>query len=91
MGAGFGWLAIRRQGIYFAMITLALAQMVYFVALEAKFTGGEDGIQAVPRGTLLGLVDLNASARHVLFRAGGVPRRLRHRRCAPSIRRSARC
>ena len=59
MGAAFGWLAIRRQGIYFAMITLALAQMVYFVALEAKFTGGEDGIQAVPRGTLFGFVDLD--------------------------------
>src|ERR1700730_18368753 len=50
LGAGFGWLAIRRQGIYFAMITLALAQMVYFVALQARFTGGEDGIQAIPRG-----------------------------------------
>ncbi|HUK61065.1 MAG TPA: branched-chain amino acid ABC transporter permease [Stellaceae bacterium] len=59
MGLVFGWLAIRRQGIYFAMITLALAQMMYFVAVEAKFTGGEDGIQAVPRGRLLGLVDLN--------------------------------
>jgi branched-chain amino acid transport system permease protein len=58
LGAGFGWLAIRRQGIYFAMITLALAQMVYFVALQARFTGGEDGIQAVPRGTLFGVVDL---------------------------------
>jgi branched-chain amino acid transport system permease protein len=61
MGLVFGWLAIRRQGIYFAMITLALAQMVYFVAVEVKFTGGEDGIQAVPRGTLLGVVDLNGS------------------------------
>jgi branched-chain amino acid transport system permease protein len=59
MGLVFGWLAIRRQGIYFAMITLALAQMMYFVANEATFTGGEDGIQAVPRGALLGLVDLN--------------------------------
>jgi branched-chain amino acid transport system permease protein len=59
MGTLFGWLAIRRQGIYFAMVTLALAQMVYFVALEAKFTGGEDGIQAVPRGTLLGLIRLD--------------------------------
>jgi branched-chain amino acid transport system permease protein len=59
MGVMFGWLAIRRQGIYFAMVTLALAQMVYFVALEVPFTHGEDGIQAVPRGTLLGLVDLN--------------------------------
>jgi branched-chain amino acid transport system permease protein len=54
-----GSLAIRRQGIYFAMITLALAQMAYFFALQAKFTGGEDGIQAVPRGHLFGLVDLS--------------------------------
>jgi branched-chain amino acid transport system permease protein len=54
-----GSLAIRRQGIYFAMITLALAQMMYFFALQAKFTGGEDGIQAVPRGKLIGLIDLN--------------------------------
>jgi len=54
-----GWLAIRRQGIYFAMITLALAQMVFFFCLQAKFTGGEDGIQAVPRGRLFGLVDLS--------------------------------
>src|SRR5215471_18636582 len=59
LGAIFGWLAIRRQGIYFAMITLALAQMIYFVALQARFTGGEDGIQAVPRGHLLGFIDLN--------------------------------
>jgi branched-chain amino acid transport system permease protein len=59
LGAIFGWLAIRRQGIYFAMITLALAQMIYFVALQARFTGGEDGIQAVPRGRLLGFIDLN--------------------------------
>jgi len=59
LGAGFGWLAIRRQGIYFAMITLALAQMVAFFALEAPFTGGEDGIQAVPRGHLFGLIDLD--------------------------------
>ena len=58
LGAVFGWIAIRRQGIYFAMITLALAQMVYFVALQAPFTGAEDGIQAVPRGRLFGLIDL---------------------------------
>jgi branched-chain amino acid transport system permease protein len=58
LGAAAGWLAIRRQGIYFAMITLALAQMVYFFCLQAKFTGGEDGIQAVPRGRLFGLIDL---------------------------------
>ncbi len=54
-----GWLSIRRQGIYFAMITLALAQMVFFFSLQAPFTGGEDGIQAVPRGRLFGLVDLS--------------------------------
>jgi branched-chain amino acid transport system permease protein len=53
-----GSLAIRRQGIYFAMITLAFAQMMFLVAVRAPFTGGEDGIQAVPRGTLFGLVDL---------------------------------
>jgi branched-chain amino acid transport system permease protein len=58
MGMVFGWLAIRRQGIYFAMITLAFAQMVYFFAVEAPFTGGEDGIQGVPRGHLFGLIDL---------------------------------
>jgi branched-chain amino acid transport system permease protein len=54
-----GSLAIRRQGIYFAMITLAFAQMMFLVAVRAPFTGGEDGIQAVPRGTLFGLVNLN--------------------------------
>jgi branched-chain amino acid transport system permease protein len=59
LGIPFGWLAIRRSGIYFAMITLALAQMVYFFALQAPFTGGEDGIQAIPRGTLFGMVDLS--------------------------------
>jgi branched-chain amino acid transport system permease protein len=58
LGLVAGALAIRRQGIYFAMITLALAQMMYFFALQAKFTGGEDGIQAVPRGKLFGIVDL---------------------------------
>ncbi len=58
LGAAFGYLAIRRQGIYFAMITLALAQMVYFFCVQAPFTGGEDGIQAVPRGALLGVLDL---------------------------------
>jgi branched-chain amino acid transport system permease protein len=59
LGLIFGLVAIRRQGIYFTMITLALAQMVYFLAVQAPFTGGEDGIQNVPRGTLLGLVDLH--------------------------------
>ena len=59
LGYFVGLLAIKRQGIYFAMITLALAQMVYFFALQAPFTGGEDGIQAVPRGQLLGFIDLS--------------------------------
>jgi len=58
LGAIIGALSIRRQGIYFAMVTLAFAQMVYFVALQAPFTGGENGIQAVPRGRLFGLFDL---------------------------------
>ena len=58
LGLGAGLIAIRRQGIYFAMITLALAQMVYFFCVQAPFTGGEDGIQAVPRGRLFGLIDL---------------------------------
>jgi branched-chain amino acid transport system permease protein len=59
LGLVTGLLAIRRQGIYFAMITLALAQMVYFFYLQTPFTGGEDGIQAVPRGRLFGLIDLS--------------------------------
>ena len=58
LGTVFGWLAIRRQGLYFAMITLALAQMVYFFCVEAPFTGGEDGIQQVPRGKLFGVFSL---------------------------------
>jgi branched-chain amino acid transport system permease protein len=58
LGLVVGALAIRRQGIYFAMITLALAQMLYFFCLQAPFTGGEDGIQAVPRGMLFGVIDL---------------------------------
>ena len=59
MGLVFGYIAIRRQGIYFAMVTLALAQMVYFFCLQAPFTHGEDGIQAIPRGNLFGLVPLD--------------------------------
>jgi branched-chain amino acid transport system permease protein len=58
LGLAIGALAIRRQGIYFAMITLALAQMLFFFCLQAPFTHGEDGIQAVPRGTLFGFLDL---------------------------------
>ena len=58
LGVVAGALAIRRQGIYFAMITLALAQMMYFFAVQAKFTGGEDGIQSVPRGKMFGVLNL---------------------------------
>ena len=57
-GAVIGAIAIRRQGIYFAMVTLAMAQMLYFVFLQAPFTGGEDGLQGVPRGKLFGLLSL---------------------------------
>src|SRR3989442_13201816 len=59
LGVVVGGLAIRRQGIYFAMITLAIAQMVYFFYVQAPFTGGEDGIQAVPRGKLFGFIELS--------------------------------
>jgi branched-chain amino acid transport system permease protein len=60
LGLGIGLIAIRRQGIYFAMVTLAMAQMVYFVFLQAPFTGGEDGLQGVPRGNLFGLISLQS-------------------------------
>ncbi|MFA6020672.1 MAG: branched-chain amino acid ABC transporter permease [Rhodospirillales bacterium] len=61
LGLVTGWLAIRRSGIYFAMVTLAFSQMMFFVAIQAPFTHGEDGIQGVPRGHLLGFIDLNDS------------------------------
>ncbi len=60
LGLLFGLLAIRRRGIYFAMITLALAQMVYFFCVQAPFTGAEDGLQRIPRGALFGLIDLSS-------------------------------
>jgi branched-chain amino acid transport system permease protein len=59
LGWLFGWLAIKRTGIYFAMITLALAQMVFFLAIQIQATGGEDGLQGVPRGHLFGVLDLS--------------------------------
>jgi branched-chain amino acid transport system permease protein len=58
LGLVVGLIAIRRQGIYFAMITLAMAQMIYFVCLQAPFTGGEDGLQGVPRGKLFGVIPM---------------------------------
>ncbi len=67
LGLIVGALAIRRQGIYFAMITLALAQMIYFFCLQTPFTHGEDGIQAVPRGMLLGLLDLQRTMTMYFF------------------------
>jgi branched-chain amino acid transport system permease protein len=60
LGLVIGIIAIRRRGIYFAMITLALAQLIYFVCLEAPFTGGENGLQGVPRGSLFGLLPLRS-------------------------------
>jgi len=68
LGYLVGSLAIRRQGIYFAMVTLALAQIVYFIALKAPFTGGEDGLQGIPRGKLFGLIDLGQT-----YSIGGSP------------------
>jgi branched-chain amino acid transport system permease protein len=59
LGLVIGAIAVRRQGIYFAMITLALAQVVYFICLQAQFTGGENGLQSIPRGSLLGIIGLN--------------------------------
>ncbi|CAM8628775.1 LivM ABC-type branched-chain amino acid transport system, permease component [Burkholderiales bacterium] len=70
IGYVFGALAIRRQGIYFAMITLALAQVIYFLATQLPFTNGEDGIQGVPRGEFLGLIDLSNSTAMYLFSLG---------------------
>jgi branched-chain amino acid transport system permease protein len=67
LGVIAGVIAIRRQGIYFAMITLALAQMMYLVALRVKLTGGEDGIQAVPRGHLFGVFDLSGEMNMYVF------------------------
>jgi branched-chain amino acid transport system permease protein len=67
LGYVFGSLAIRRQGIYFAMITLALAQVVFFAATQLPFTNGEDGIQGVPRGMFLGLIDLTKSTNMYYF------------------------
>jgi branched-chain amino acid transport system permease protein len=67
LGLVVGWLAIRRSGIYFAMITLGLAQVIYFLSLQFEFTGGEDGIQGVPRGVFLGLVDLTPTLNMYYF------------------------
>ncbi len=70
LGLIYGILAARQRGIYLAMITFALAQMVYFIAVQAPFTGGEDGIQAIPRGHLLGIIDLTPSLAMYYFVLG---------------------
>ncbi|PZM07382.1 branched-chain amino acid ABC transporter permease [Rhizobium tubonense] len=70
LGVVMGFVAIRRQGIYFAMVTLSLSQMFYFFCLQAKFTEGEDGIQSVPRGHLFGFIDLNSSTNMYYFVLG---------------------
>ena len=67
LGWAFGAIAIKRSGIYFAMITLALAQLVYFLALQLPFTGGEDGLQGIPRGKLLGMFDLSGNLAMYFF------------------------
>ena len=71
MGMIYGVLAVRQRGIYLALITFALAQMVYFIAVQAPFTGGEDGIQAIPRGRFLGMIDLTPSL-HMYYFVYGV-------------------
>ena len=70
LGVVIGWLAIRRTGIYFAMITLALAQLVYFFCVQAPFTNGENGIQQVPRSPLLGIIPLKSEMAMYWFVAG---------------------
>jgi branched-chain amino acid transport system permease protein len=62
-----GAIAVRRQGIYFAMITLALSQLVFFVCLQAEFTGGENGLQGIPRGNVFGMIDLSRDATMYYF------------------------
>jgi branched-chain amino acid transport system permease protein len=66
-GCVFGWIAIRRQGVYFAMVTLALSQIVYFFFVQAPFAGSEDGIQGVPRGYLLGVINLDSQLNLYFF------------------------
>ena len=89
LGLVTGALAIRRQGIYFSMITLALSQMVYFFCLQAPFTHGEDGIQAVPRGKLLGFINLSNQMTMYYVVLGDLPVRLSRSFTASSTRPSA--
>ncbi len=91
MGVVAGCIAIRRQGIYFAMVTLALAQMVYFFCLQAPFTGGEDGIQAVPRRPMFGFLDISNDFVFYYVVARRYSRSGFSLSTAPSTRPSARC
>jgi branched-chain amino acid transport system permease protein len=70
IGYAVGWLAVRRQGIYFAMITLAMSQMIYFICVQAPFTYAEDGIQSIPRGKLFGLLSLQDDTTMYFFVLG---------------------
>ena len=79
LGLVTGALAIRSQGIYFAMITVALSQMIYFFCVEAPFTHGEDGIQSVPQGFAFGLIDLSKPSLLYIVRRGDFPARVLHR------------
>jgi branched-chain amino acid transport system permease protein len=67
LGLVIGAIAVRRQGIYFAMITLALSQLVFFVCLQSQFTGGENGLQGIPRGRIFGIIDLGRDAAMYYF------------------------
>ncbi len=67
LGLVIGAIAVRRQGIYFAMITLALSQLVFFVCLQAQFTGGENGLQGIPRGSVFGVIELGRDATMYYF------------------------
>ena len=84
-------LAIRRSGIYFAMITLGFAQIVYFLVVQMPWTGGEDGLQGIPRGQALGLVALDAPAHDVLLRVRARSSPASGSSTGPSTRRSATC
>ena len=84
IGLGVGFIAIRRQGIYFAMITLAMAQMVYFVWLQAPFTGGEDGLQGVPRGKLFGLIQVAGNRAVVMAQTTNMVHAVLHGGFAPA-------
>lgn len=70
LGLLYGMLAVRQRGIYLAMITFALSQLIFFVAVQAPFTGGEDGLQSIPRGYFLGIVDLSKSLNMYYFELG---------------------